>query len=368
MRIGVDAGCLGIKDERLKVGVYQVAFNLVKELGRLGNLGRLGKNWEILLYSFRPISPAVIRQLGPKMTNVVVRPAAGWNYLGLPLKLLKDKPDVFVGPSQNLPFFCPPPAVVIVHDLAFERYPQFYKDFWRLRKNTLRAVKKAKKIIAVSGATKKDLIDFYRVSPGKIVVAYEGCEAIFKPSARKKGKQYFLFVGALKPIKNIPRILEAYDLFLKKTGKDIPFLFAGGDLWLDKEIEPTLARLRLKNKVKFLGYVPPKKLVELYSGALVFVSPSLWEGFGLTLLEAMACSCPVIAGTSGSQPEVVGRAGILVDPESTLEIAKAMIRLAKDSALRRRLSAAGLGRAKNFSWETFTQAFLKHIPPVGEPG
>ena len=361
IKIGVEAGCLGVKDERLKVGVYRVTFNLVKELGILGRLGRLGRNWQILLYSFLPIGKAVMREFGPGVRNVVVGPSFGWNFLWLPWQILKDGLDIFIGPSQSLPTFCPFPAVVIVHDLAFERYPQFYKDFRRLRKNTLRAAKRAKKIIAVSEATKKDLIDFYGVSPKKIVVAREGCEPIFKPPARKIGKPYFLFVGALKPIKNIPRILEAYALFLKKTGKEIPFLFAGGDFWLDKEIEPTIKRFGLEKRVKFLGFVSQQRLVRLYQGALAFVSPALWEGFGLTLVEAMACGCPVIAGKSGAQPEVVGRAGILVDPENVLEIAGAMEKLAEDESLREKLSEAGLKQAKNFSWEKFAKELFDII-------
>jgi len=361
MKIGIDAGCLGIADERLKVGVYRLVFNLVKELGRLGRLGILGKNWEILLYSFLPIENEVIREFGPGVRNVVVGPSFGWNIFWLPLKLLKDKPNVFIAPSQSLPAFCPCSAIVIVHDLAFERYPHFYQDNRRLRKNTARAVKKAKKIIAVSRATKKDLIDFYGVSSEKIVVAYEGCEPIFKPSVRKNGKPYFLFVGALKPIKNIPRILEAYALFLKKTGRDIPFLFAGGDLWLDKEIEPTIKRLGLSQKIKFLGFVPQKKLVALYQEALAFVSPALWEGFGLTLVEAMACGCPVVAGNTGAQPEVLGKGGVLVDPKNVSEIALAMEELTRSERLRQQLSEAGLKQIKNFSWEKFTQAFLEYI-------
>jgi len=358
MKIGIDAGCLGIADERLKVGVYRLVFNLVKELGRLERLGRLGKNWEILLYSFLPIKKAVMREFGPGVKNVVVGPSFGWNIFWLPLRLFKNRPDIFIAPSQSLPAFCPCSEIVIVHDLAFERYPQFYKDFRRLRKNTLRAVKKAKKVIAVSRATKKDLIDFYRVSPKKIVVAYEGCESVFKPSARKNDKPYFLFVGALKPIKNIPRILEAYALFLKKTGRDIPFLLAGGDLWSDKGIEPTIKRFGLEKKVRFLGFVPQKKLVTLYQRALVFISPALWEGFGLTLVEAMACGCPVIAGNTGAQPEVVGKGGILIDPKNVSEIALAMEKLAGDENLRRKISQDGLKQAKRFSWEKFGEKII----------
>jgi len=365
MKIGIDAGCLGITDERLKVGVYRLVFNLVKELGRLGRLGRLGEDWEILLYSFLPIKKSAMKEFGLRVKNVVVGPSFGWNLIWLPLRILKDKPDIFLGPSQSLPVFCFCPAVVIVHDLAFERYPRFYKDYQRLRKNILRAVKKAKKIIAVSGSTKKDLIDFYKVSPGKITVAYEGCESIFEPSARKNNKLYFLFVGALKPIKNIPRILEAYGLFLKKTGKNIPFLFAGGDLWLDEKIAPTIKKFDLEKKVKFLGFVSQQKLVSLYQQALTFVSSSLWEGFGLTLVEAMACGCPVIAGNTGAQPEVVGKAGILVDPENVLEIAEAMERLAEDEDLRRQISATGIRRAKNFSWEKFGEKVISLIGEIG---
>ncbi|MGB9707075.1 MAG: glycosyltransferase [Microgenomates group bacterium] len=345
LKIGIDAGCLGVTDERLKVGVYQVAFNLIREIGEI---------WEVLLYSFRAIPPEVMKEFGPKVRNIVVRPAFGWNYFALPLRLLKDKPDVFLGLSQSLPAFCPCPALVIIYDLAFEHYPECYpQSYDQLRRVTAHAAQKAQTIITLSLETKKDLIKFYRISPEKIKVVCGGYDAIFRPQQAQREAPYFLFVGALKPVKNIPRILEAYALFLKKTGKNIPFVFAGGDLWIDKEIEPTVARLGLKNKVKFLGYVSQKKLVSLYQGALAFVSPSLYEGFGLTLLEAMACGCPVIAGNSGSQPEVVGEAGILVNPKDVAAIAEAMIRLAKNPAVRRRLSAAGLKQAKNFSWEKF---------------
>ena len=159
--------------------------------------------------------------------------------------------------------------------------------------------------------------------------------------------------------------MEAYGLFLKKTGKNIPFLFAGGDLWLDEKIAPTIKKFGLEKKVKFLGFVSQQKLVSLYQQALTFVSSSLWEGFGLTLVEAMACGCPVIAGNTGAQPEVVGKAGILVDPENVLEIAEAMERLAEDEDLRRQISATGIRRAKNFSWEKFGEKVISLIGEIG---
>lgn len=355
-RIGIDGGCLGVEDKRLKVGVYQVAFNLIKEWGRMRELE--GK--EILLYSFLPIEKEVMKEFGPRVKNIVVRPKRGWNWIWLPWRLRQDKPEVFWGISQSLPQFLPCPGVVLVHDLAFEHYPEYYPHSYnQLRRITFSAVKRAKKIVAVSWATKNDLVNFYRVPSQKIKVVWEGVDSFFKPG--KKGffrKDYFLFVGALKPIKNIPKILEAYHLFLQKTGKNIPFVFAGGDRWLDEKIKPTVEKLGLEKKVKFLGYVSQEKLLKLYQGALAFVSPALYEGFGLTLLEAMACGCPVIAGNTGAQPEVVGKAGILADPSDVAGLAKAMEEIANNTTLRRKLAFAGRKRAQQFSWEKFAREII----------
>ncbi|MGB9911149.1 MAG: glycosyltransferase [Microgenomates group bacterium] len=355
-RIGIDGGCLGVKDERLKVGVYQVAYHLLKEWGKLEDL----KNTEFLIYSFLPIEKKILKEFGSNFKNIVIKPKKGWNWLWLPLKLLKDKPDLFLGLSQSLPKFLPCPGFVLVHDLSFEHYPACYpKSYFQLRRITQEAVKKAKKIIAVSKATKNDLIKFYKVPEEKIEVVYEGVDLSFKPAKKKSFGNYFLFVGALKPIKNIPRILKAYSLFLKETGKDIPFLFVGGDLWLDEEIKPTIKKLNLEKKVKFLGYIPKEKLIKLYQEALAFVSPSLYEGFGLTLLEAMACGCPVIAGNTGSQPEIVGKAGILVNPLNEKEISNAMIKVFFDNKFRQKLIIEGKQQVKNFLWKKFAEEIIK---------
>lgn len=350
VKIGVEAGCLGIKDERLKVGVYQVTFNLLQQLGKSDR-----KN-EYLLYSFLPISKEVLSHFGKRMKNILVRPTFGWNYLALPLRLLKDKPDFFLGPSQSLPAFLPCPSIVIVHDLGYEHCPEFYKDFQKLRNNTQRAIGKASRIIAVSEFTKKDLRETYQISEEKISVAYEGIDPIFRPQPQIKiAKPYFLFVGALKKSKNIPRILQAFAEFLRLSKKDFSLVLAGGDLWLDKEIAPMIKKFGLKDEVKFLGFVPKKNLPGLYSGATAFVSPSLYEGFGLTLLEAMACGCPVIAANTGAQPEVIGEAGILIDPENVSEITRALIKIATDLNFRQKLIGLGLARAKKFSWKKFSE-------------
>lgn len=357
MKIGVDAGCLGIRDERLKLGVYQFTCQLLRELGKSDRRN------EYRLYSFYPIETEMMAQLGPKMTNVVVKPTIGWNYLALPLKLALDRPDFFIGPGQSLPAFLPCLSLVIVHDLMFERFPEFYPEsLGQLRRITRWAVKKATKIIAVSRATKKDLIDFYQVPEPKITVEYRDCSPIYRPQPPAKTKKsYFLFVGAFKKTKNIPRILEAYAQFLKKSKNKVDFVFCGSDRWLDKEIELTIEKFALKDKVKFRGFIPEKKMPAFYNQVLAFVSPSLYEGFGLTNLEAMACGCPVVAGNTGASPEIVGSAGLLVDPENVSAISSAMTRLASSPALRQKLSRAGLSRARQFSWERFAEEIVKII-------
>lgn len=357
MKIGVDAGCLGIKDERLKLGVYQFTCQLLKELGKIDRQN------EYRLYSFYPISPKVMGQFGLQMKNIIVRPARGWNYLALPIWLLKDRIDFFIGPSQSLPAFFNCPSVVIVHDLIFEQFPNFYPEsFAQLRRITKLSVKKATKIIAVSRATKKDLIDFYQVQKEKIMVRYYGCDPVYKPKSTAKIKNpYFLFIGAFKKTKNIPRILEAYSQFLKKSKQKADFVFVGSDRWLDREIAIAIKKFHLESKVKFLGFVPERMMPALYSGAQAFISPSLYEGFGLTSLEAMNCGCPVIAGNTGATPEIVGDAGLLVNPESVSEISDAMFQIASSSILRQKLSHAGLSRSRQLSWSKFIQKVLEII-------
>lgn len=357
MKIGVDAGCLGVKDKRLQVGVYQVTFNLLRELGKIGRQN------EYLLYSFYPVSSEVMAQLGPKMTNIVVRPAFGWNYFALPLRLIKERPKVFLGPNQSLPIFCPCPSVVIVYDLAFEHYPEFYPDSYRkLKKMTYNTVNRAQQIIAISESTKNDLMRLYQTPSKKIKVVYPGYnKEIFKKGRDLSKDNYFLFVGALKRIKNIPVLMRGFSYFLEKSKKRYNLVLVGSDFWLDPQIKPTITQLKLEKMVKILGYVPTKKLVGLYQQATAFISPSFYEGFGLTLLEAAACGCPVIAGNKGAVPEVIGNAGILLQPDNPQEIGQAMLKVVGDQRLRSEMIKKGLERTKYFSWEKFAQGVFKII-------
>lgn len=366
MIIGVDAGCLGVSDERLKVGVYQVAKNLLK------NLGKIDENSKYLLYSFNSIPVDLMNEFGSNMKNILVRPTFGWAKIWLPLQFLRQKPDVFLGLSQFLPRFYPGKSIVLAYDLAFEFYPERYPDSMpKISELTKDAIEKSSRIIAISDSTAKDLIKIYHTPKEKITVSYLGYDQVFKPQSSSKiekikqkyniRKPYFLFVGSLKMVKNIPMILSGFAEFLRRARKESIFVLVGGDFWFDKEIDEIVKKFSLQGNVILTGYLPTSELPALYSGALAFVSPSLYEGCGMTLIEAMACGCPVIAGNISAMPEVVGKAGIFVDPKSRDQIHRALEKIVDDKKLRANLAKEGVIRARYFSWQKFATDVLKAI-------
>lgn len=359
MLIGVDAGCLGVRDERLKVGVYQMAKNLLLELGKIDQQN------SYLLYSFYPIEKKLLLKFGRRMHNIIVKPSRGWLKIWLPLQMAKDKPDIFLALSQavplKLPFSPRPYTIGFIYDVAFEKFPAMYSSsLIKLQKNTREVVKNSNFILTISNSTKEDIVSLYGISAKKIKPLYPGVSKIFNSKGVKcqSKKQYFLFVGALKKIKNVPNIVKGFSYFLRKTKKDYDLILIGGDKWLDENIQKTVVGLKAERCIKTLGYVDEDKLARLYRSAVAFVSPSFYEGFGLTFLEAMASGCPVIGSKSGSIPEVVRNCGILVNPKSPKEIGKAMIILTQNQKARNKYIKRGIIRSKQFSWHTFAEKVL----------
>lgn len=366
MIIGVDAGCLSVVDERLRVGVYQLSYNLLDNLSKLDRLNKY------LLYSFLPVSQDILSRFGENMGNRILRPRRFWLTARVSLEFLLRRPDIFLGLGQALPFFHPIKSIIFVYDLAFEYYQNCYPDtFNKLSRQTKYAACHSDKIIAISNSTKDDLIKLYGIPKRKIEVAYPGVDPIFKPQSSKKinkvkekhnlKKPYFLFVGSLKPIKNIPRIIEGFYKFLKVTNKPYQLVLVGSDFWLDKKIPRYIKKMKLEKEIVNLGYLQRKELPGIYSGAIAFISPSLYEGFGIPLLEAMACSTPVITSNVGSMSEVVDDAGLLVNPENIDEIGKSLIEIVRNRDLRNRLKRRGLERVKKFSWKKFALKVLTAI-------
>lgn len=362
MIIGVDAGCLGISDERLQGGVYQVATNLFKALSKIDTQNTY------YLYSFIKIERKLLIEFGPNVKNVIVKPVRGWTKIWLPLQLLKDKPDIFIGMNQSLPLKLPLQtykSVVIVHDLLFEDHHDWYVGTYRkMHQESKSAALTANSIMTVSDAVKKDLIRKYNVTEDKITVAYEGIREFPESTNKfKKINSFFLFVGALKKSKNIPRIIEAFSKFSKKIVKPYELYIVGSDKWLDADIQKTMAKQSkyIQERIHIERFVSDKRLADLYTHAKAFVSPSIYEGFGLPFVEAMHYGLPIIGSKTGPVPEVVGDAGMLVDPYNVEDIARAMTKVVQDNKLYSKLQKNALERAKMFTWEHFANTLYSII-------
>jgi glycosyltransferase involved in cell wall biosynthesis len=279
------------------------------------------------------------------------------------------------------PPFSPCPVVVSIHDLSFEHLPQTFK--WRSRKQlritVRRSAREASQVIALSEHTRKDIISTYCIPPEKVTVIPLAAAAHFRPIRNDEELQrvrqtygiegeYILSVGAIQPRKNLSRLVAAYSRLRRATPEgNLPKLvLAGKCAWLYEETLRTIKELQVSDSVILTGYVPESDLPVLYSGALCFVYPSYFEGFGLPPLEAMKCGVPVIVGNRTSLPEVVGDAAILVDPFDADAIAGAMDKLISDSNLRAELAARGLARAKLFDWrETARQTLTVYQRAAG---
>lgn len=357
MIIGVDAGALSIIDERLKVGVYRVSVNLLRQLGDIDTQN------EYRLYSFLPLDKKLTDGFGPGMANIVLRPKIGWSSLRVPIELRRHPVDVFLGLSQALPPGAPK-SVGFVYDLGFLHNPEVYPgSAGRLMKQTDELVKRSTRIVAISESTARDLAGRYRLSAQKITVTYPGIDERFVAHGEKfAGKNpYFLFVGALKRGKNIPFAIRAFGKFLESVKKPYDFFIIGGDYWRDPEIDKTIKFNHLEERVKLTGFIKDKQIPKYYRGAVALIVPSLWEGFCLPAVEAMATGCPVIASGAGSLPEIVGKAGIIVDPKNESELTKALIAVARNKEKVMDMTKVGLQRSEKFSWSYFGQKVLEII-------
>ncbi|MBI4065414.1 glycosyltransferase family 4 protein [Candidatus Gottesmanbacteria bacterium] len=356
MIIGVDAGMLGVADNRLKVGVWRVAVELLKILGKNGD-------HTYRLYSFRPIDPQLLKEFGSSMKNIVLAPSIGFRKIRLPIELRLHPVDCFLALGQALPPILPKKTIGFVYDIAFLQTPQAYPDsYQKLKDQTHNLIKRSSHIITISHAVKKDLTKTYDVPDEKITVAYPGVSSIFL----KKGKTmhtvrpYFLFVGSLKRGKNVSFIIKAFAQFLSMSNTHYNLLLIGSNYWKDPQITQAISRFHLESRVKLMGFIPDNELACYYRGALAFVSPSLAEGFGLPVVEAMACGCPVIVSDTAVCKEIVGDNGIFIDPSDTKKLAQAMKKMT-EGPVRDSLRKKGITRSQQFSWKLFASKILSCI-------
>ena len=271
--------------------------------------------------------------------------------------------DVFHSPDFIPPLKVRAPQVITIHDLAFLLYPRFLtREAARYYGQIDSAWRTAAHIIAVSNSTKRDATRLLGIPDDKISVIYEAAHSTARRIPREEARahvrtkygvadDFILFVSTIEPRKNLPTLLAAYSKLRDNYKSNAPLLIAGHKGWLTEEVDQTIEKYKLQNIVCFLGGVPTSELKYLYNAARVFALPSFYEGFGLPPLEAMASGTPVIVSNTSSLPEVVGDAGMLVDPNDVEAWTVALHRVLTDDALHAEMSEKSLKRAAHFSWE-----------------
>lgn len=286
-----------------------------------------------------------------------------WFQYRVAAALKKIRPDVFLSFDGMTVLQTAVPRVTLLHDLAFEHYPEHISYFQRryYQHFTPRFAQVSDKVLTVSEFTRQDILHRYQVPPGKVEVVYNAAGPAFRPISfeyqvriREKyaaGEAFFLFVGALQPRKNLGSLLRAFDLFKQQTGSEVKLLVVGRKAWKSRTWKQIYKHMKYRLAVVFTGRVSERELVQLYGAAVATVYVPLFEGFGLPIVEAQACGCPVIASRTSALPEVAGDGALLVDPLDMDQISAAMIRVYLELELRQQLSQRGRDNSRRFSWD-----------------
>jgi glycosyltransferase involved in cell wall biosynthesis len=365
MHIGIDAHAIGARQG----GNETYIKNLIESLAEID-----GENRYTVYHAnaraaeeWRGRFPNFAVRLLPPPTPLVRVPVA----LAFELRL---RPVDLLHVQYTAPPFCPAPVVVTIHDLAFEHLPETFtrRGSFQLKLTVRRTAKKAARIATVSEYSRQDLIRTYKLPPEKIVVTHNGVEPRFSPSPgspdetqairRRFGIEhdYILAVGSLQPRKNLVRLIRAYaDLRNQHASFTHQLVIVGRKLWLTEQIFKEVARQKWVKDVILTDYVDDQDLPALYRAAALFVYPSLFEGFGLPPLEAMACGTPVITSNTSSLPEVTGDAAILIDPYNDEQLSRSIISIVNDRTLQAQLREKGISQARKFTWRTAAEQTLQ---------
>ena len=354
MLIGIDGNEANIKN---RVGVGQFAYNLLSQLYKIDT-----KNEYIIYLKEQPLDDM------PKDKNNwqyrVFGPKKLWTKLALPIKLYtqKEKLKLFFSPSHYSPEFSPFPTIVTIHDLGYLEFQEQFtkKDLYQLINWTKTSIKKSKHIIAVSEFTKKELQNIYSVNPKKITVAYNGVDnppVISKTDTQTtlqkfnlNNQEYFLYLGTLKPNKNIPFLLEAFAQYLKEQKTQTKLIIAGKKGWLFDDIFNTVKNLKIESSVIFTDYITETEKWVLYKNAKVLILPSLYEGFGIPAIEAQKIGTSVIASNIPVLKEILGNSAIFIDPHNTSTLVEAFKKINNLKSINQNLN--------NYTWENTAKSVL----------
>lgn len=366
MLVGIDASRSTVAQ---RTGTERYSLHLIR------HLLQLRPGWRFRLYFNAPPSPGLIPDLAHCERRVIPFPRL-WTHLRLSGEMLTRPPDLLFVPSHVLPLIHPRRSIVTVHDLGYRRYPEahtaaqrFYLD-WSTRYHA----RAAAHLLADSQATRDDLVRFYGADPARITVVYPGVDPLMCPvreadqidAVKRKyriDQAYILYVGTLQPRKNLLRLVEAFHA-LCPAAHGLQLVLAGKKGWLYEDILAQAQATGAQGRVILTGFVDDADLPALYSGASLFVMPSLYEGFCFPVLEAMACETPVACSGTSSLPEVAGHAALTFDPSNVESIAGAMLCALQDEAVRSRLVLDGRERVRLFTWERCARQTLSVLERV----
>ncbi len=284
-----------------------------------------------------------------------------WEQFSWPLQAAREQFDLLHSMAFVTPVLTNTPAIVTVYDLSFVHFPETFPAAQRLylHSQTSRSVNKAHRVITISEASRQDLHHFFDVSLDRIDVVLPGVEQVYRPlpdehvkvfrEMRGVPEKFILHVGTLQPRKNVPVLLEAFAQ--SKKVEDAVLVLAGAKGWQHDEIFAMVKNLGLEERVHFTGYVADEELPFWYNAAEALVFPSIYEGFGMPVVEAMACGTPVIAARTSSIPEAGGEAALYFDPQDTAALARQMDSVLSERQLAKQMRQSGLERAQKFTWE-----------------
>ena len=368
MKILIDARV--ILNQQTGIGNY--THNLTKHLFEIDKTNK----YTILVHSSLKKNHPIftLQQKNAVFRIVDIEPVSVQQQYLLRSVLKEAKPDIYHYPNWDIPLFHNVNSIFTIHDLTYLLHDKLYVNLASLKKiytriNIYLGLKKSRKVIVVSENTKRDLLHNYYVADDKIRVIYEACDEMFIPAAKtdnthlnlnklKDEKKYFLFVGEKRPHKNLIRLIKAFKLFNENLTQ-YKLLIVGKQYAQYDEPEKLVQKLKLSNDVVFLDYVDNDTLIVLYQNAQALVFVSLYEGFGIPVLEAMACGTPVITSNIAATNEIAFDAAIKIDPYHTEKITEAMIDIIKNKKLRNNKIKKGLARAKEFRWEKTAEQTLQ---------
>jgi glycosyltransferase involved in cell wall biosynthesis len=346
----------------------------------LRHLARMDRDNEYVLLC-READMGVGAQLGDNF-RTVLEPSPNYSIreqIHVPWLLMREKPDIYHAPHYVLPAAVRARSVVTIHDCIHLMFPQYLPNraaYAYARATMWLAAKQSACILTVSEASKRDILHFFNVPAAKVVVIPNAIDERFSRSYSEEevarvreryqlDQRFVLYVGNIKPHKNLVRLIEAFNQLRRGDLEDLRLLIIGDEISKLPALRRAVHRNKLHKHVRFLGYLPDDTLAILYRLASVFVFPSLYEGFGLPPIEAMASGTPVVTSNVSALPEVTGDAALLADPYDVESIVDAMRQVLSDPALAAEMSRKGLLRAREFSWERSAAKTLEVYQQVG---